>query len=66
MFREKSVLNIDFRFTDQIIGANQIVIVYTNSKHVVVWYDNFEIKYPSNMFKIKIAAEIGPNKNYQK
>ena len=31
MFREKSILNIDFRFTDQIIGADQIVIVYTNS-----------------------------------
>ena len=44
MPRIESVLDINSRFTDQIVGTDHIIIVNTDRQHVVHRYYRFEIK----------------------
>ena len=45
MSRVETVLNIDSRFTDQIVATDHIVIVNTNSQHVVHRDNRLEVKH---------------------
>ena len=44
----KSVFQVNFGFTNEIITPHQIPIIHTNSQHGVHWNDRLEFKAPNN------------------
>ena len=77
MARIESVLNVNFRFSDQIVGTDHVVVVNTDRHHVVHRNYCFEVenskeiinihfKYRNTKFAVTLGATINCSSYLQK